>query len=166
MDGNAKTLGWLQDRYSFAGLTMTRNDLIQDAANRLSYNGPNPLGVTTQNNNFGKRIGFINDNNNQITDERDPFKQLYELYSQRQNQLRNPNDNREPYMTSNGRIIMAQSAMIDRYMKENFPRRDNDSDNDEEYMDTTTTLHPATRKNSQSSGKSGKDGVLHQCIIS
>lgn len=189
VDGTAKTLGWLQDRYSFAGLTMSRNDLIQEASNRLSCNGPisqnnngNLMGWTRsefnvnndrRNQNFSKRIGFVrdddyankNNDNNLIGNNGDPFKELYDLYAQRQNQIRNLNENGEPYMTSNGRIIMAQSAMIDRYMRENFPKRDNDSD--DEYMDTTATLNPP-RKNSQSSSgtKTGKDGVLHSCSIS
>lgn len=206
VDGKAKTLDWLQDRFSYdpqtAGSGANHNNVVsQDIANRFATGPqkpprPMPMGFTTEflnseensnNNNIiqnqrrpdsveqGKRVGFVYDNdivddhrkNRFAHEEKDPFEELHQFYIQKQ--LRVQQSKGLPFMLHNGQVILPQSDMIDRYMQDTYPRnksnRDTDSDNDEEFLDTTMSM-PSTRKNSITSNgtKSGKGES--GCVIS
>ncbi|XP_011497724.1 PREDICTED: uncharacterized protein LOC105362085 [Ceratosolen solmsi marchali] len=125
--------------------------------------------------NQGKCVGFarnneiiIDDNRNDLIlhDNNDPFEELHQFYIQKQ--LKMQKNQGIPFMMQNGKIILAQNDMIERYMHEinlqSKPNRDSDSDNDE-FLDTTTSM-PCSRKNSITSvgNKQGKSESA--CMIS
>ena len=180
LDGAVKTLNWLQDRYSYGGQAPAARSNVQEIANRLSYNAPpappppkparpTTMGFTTEflnnenknNNNVNRkqysneherRVGFVDDDENKkdVLNEadRDPF---HELYIQKQ--FQRAHSRNLPFMMHNGKIIFPQNDIIERYMQDERntkPNKDNDSDNEEEFLDTTASM-PSSRKNSISS---------------
>ncbi|XP_058791564.1 uncharacterized protein LOC131664464 [Phymastichus coffea] len=191
MDGKAKTLNWLQERYSYDEQPNRNN---YEVHNRLAANnGPqkparHTVGFTTgfvenESNNqqrrqtvgdLEKRVGFVYDNffdgnkksyfNN---DEKDPFEELHQLYLQKQMKL--AHNQEMPFMVHNGQVVLAQNDMIERYVQDLNPRnrrnKDSDSDNDDEFLDTTATM-PSSRKNSVTSGGSKNGKFETGCVIS
>ncbi|XP_008201826.1 uncharacterized protein LOC100680442 isoform X2 [Nasonia vitripennis] len=205
VDGQAKTLDWLQDRFSYGSQAtnsgVNRNNAVsQDIANRFAtgpQKPPRPMGFTTEflnsqesnnNNNIiqnqrrpdsdeqPKRVGFVYDNNVDVDDnrrnrfaheEKDPFEELHQFYIQKQFKLQQSKG--LPFMLHNGQVILPESDMIDRYMQDTYPRNKNnreaESDNDEEFLDTTMSM-PSSRKNSITSNGTKSVKAESGCIIS
>ena len=110
-----------------------------------------------------KHVGFIWDATNERK-EKDPFEELQQIYLQKQIQIQQSKG--LPFVIHDGRILVPQNEVIDKFMQDfcnkNKLNRDSDSDNDEEFLDTTTNI-PSPRKNSLTSNGSKKEGG---CIIS
>ncbi|KAJ8681834.1 hypothetical protein QAD02_017626 [Eretmocerus hayati] len=187
VDGRAKTLDWLRDRYSYGG--QPTDSKVREIPSRLSYNEPpqkpsRSMGFTAdflmkqddnnnRRSNEEKHVGFvsdddfINDAGGRVAQGKsDPFEELQQLYIQKQ--LRMSQSQGLPFMMQNGKIIFPQHDMIERYVQDMYSKdkrhKDDDSDNDEEFLDTTTSM-PSSRKNSLTSSgtKSGKESG---CVIS
>lgn len=190
VDGKAKTLNWLQERYSYDGQT-NRN---QEVYNHLAENGPqkparHTIGFSaefleSQPNNIqrrqtvgnpDRRVGFVCDDalfdgnrrNRFANDGKDPFEELHQIYVQKQIKLAQSQD--LPFMIQNGQVILGQNDMIERYVQDANPRnrknRDSDSENDDEFLDTTASM-PSSRKNSLTSAGSKTGKSEAGCIVS
>lgn len=173
IESNAKTLNWMQDRYSYPN-QMANTNTLPATKNRFSYNGPTiagvqPIGFVAEKfsdderepaRDFGKRIGFVDELALPLKDvgSHDYLKQLKQLYDQHQEELK---------QKRNGNMIMAQqNDLIKQYVKDLARLRGNsDSDTDEEFLDTTATMHPP-RRGSITSGASSKASKADKCVIS
>ncbi|XP_033214257.1 uncharacterized protein LOC117171250 isoform X2 [Belonocnema kinseyi] len=179
-DVNARTLNWIQDRYSY-GDELTKNRRIN-----LPEPGPltkvRPIGFSIdglnlldskpvyerRDYNFARaglddRIGTKKPNVH-FYDDMGPFAQIQQTYAHRYYTLQN---SRQILNDNNGALVPKNRDMIDRYMKEMGPRRGKDDSDDEEFLDTTASMPPvpASRRGSLTSdgtSKSGKGG----CVIS
>ncbi|XP_014203694.1 uncharacterized protein LOC106635992 isoform X2 [Copidosoma floridanum] len=186
VDGKIKTLEWLQERYSYGGqpTSDTYNAVAKDIASRRSYNQPpkppRTMGFTTEllyaeNNNdvprrqqiqgdLEKRVGFVFDNalnkDNFTHDSNDPLEELRHFYIQKQMKLQ-PGQSL-PFILQNGQVLLPQSDVIEHYVQESKAKlnKDTDSDNDEEFLDTTMSMQ-SSRKNSLTN-----IGSKQNCIIS
>lgn len=165
-EGRAKTLEWLQDRYPYNSKV---NSKVNDP--RLSLpNEPRPIGFTSQFLNGRQsdptdkhQVGFVLNNNQ---DNNDPFEELHKMYLQKQ--LKMHQSQGLPFMIHNGKIILAQGDMIERYVNEMKPHKESDNEEDEEFLDTTASM-PSTRKNSLASttgAKSAKSDANAACVVS
>ncbi|XP_015609136.1 uncharacterized protein LOC107274478 [Cephus cinctus] len=117
------------------------------------------------------------DNRNSMDDD-EALRCLQQLYAERI-YSRN-NDAHPPFMTNNGNAIMARNRdLIEQYVHELLPNKqfkDTDSENDEEFLDTTGSMPPTSSSRrgsitstgtagSAATGKSGKSDAPH-CVIS
>ncbi|EZA48768.1 hypothetical protein DMN91_005395 [Ooceraea biroi] len=123
-----------------------------------------------------RSLGFVEDNplidrKNNVRFMDDALAELQRMYIERQTAA----------VAGNDGVISAQSRnMIERYVSELTKKpardKDTDSDNDDEYLDTTASVHPPVRKGSLTSNgtastetahsvKSGKGGI-NNCRIS
>lgn len=161
-DGKAKAINWLQDRYSYG-----------DQILKLNQGAPRPIGFSVDDLNaidarpnferrdyLKKRANFDErlKNNRQtvhFSDDMGPFGQLKQNYPQRYYTLQNPK-----YIEFDGPPNPQNRDMIDRYMREIELRRVKDDSDDEEFLDTTTTMSPFTP--TEGALKAGKG----TCVIS
>ena len=178
-EANSKALNWLQDRYSYGDPLIKQNQ-----KNNLPGPGPvtkvRPIGFSMDGLNLldskptyerkddFARPGFdgvgFKKQNVHFYDDMGPFAQIQQTYGQRYYTLQNP---RQVLNDNNGALVPRNRDMIDRYMREMGPRRGKDDSDDEEFLDTTTSMPPVpvSRRGSLTSdgtSKSGKGG----CVIS
>lgn len=105
-----------------------------------------------------RRVGFVFDNNQENKD--DPFEEFHQFYIQKQLKLHQSQG--MPFILQNGNVVLPQSDVIERYVQDvkTKQNKDPDSDNEEEFQDTTMNLHSLRKNSLTSSG--GKPG----CVIS
>lgn len=132
-----------------------------------------------------KSLGFTYDN--PLTDRKNNVRfmdeallELQRMYNERQAAKAKATEIPEillPFLNNDNGLSAQNRNMIERYVNDLMPKKlmkdkDTDSDNDDEYLDTTTTMHPVRRGSLTSNGTastethSSKSSKLNNCRIS
>lgn len=168
LESKLKTLNWIQDKELYQqqiSKTLPRKTRFSCPE---ATNGVETLGFVLDKLDledvakkveldYGKRMGFVDvgtlEAKKRGNDEVNPFEQLKQLYEMRQA--------RDAECKGN---VLAQAELIRLYMR---AMRDPDSDNDEEFLDTTATMQAPdrARRGSLNSGGSSK-ASKSACVIS
>ncbi|XP_066600163.1 uncharacterized protein [Prorops nasuta] len=153
------------------GFTRT---MLDTAPVKQDIINPNPIGT----------IGFVdntigNDRKQNVRFMDEALTELQKMYMQKL-LMAEKKEGRAPFMSSNENIATQHHKLIERYMQDMLKKRtrdgkDTDSDNDDEYLDTTMSMQPSSssKKGSLTSIGTGSSGFASKltkmdgnCIIS